>query len=308
MGWTTPPTVDPGLKANLDSFVTVAKNNAAAIAEKLLYKAVSNSGVTPKVSLPPLIQLINTMLIPTVHRWEGGWANHPSDPGGATMRGVTIATFKSSFNGIFINTGIPQVKTAAEALNSKYPNWRDDNAKAKAFLYTICSDETVGGLWFMKFLADDDCRYPIAVMTEDPYLGYFFAATTWWSGAGAYSKSGFDDVARSMGWNGNDSTWAKFIAGLGTKTPEFASKVLMKRCARLQAITGANGSPGPEFRNGFMNRFMNDPKESDVMMLVRINEAFNFNVQGTFQLAPDELQHLKNKGETYKTFSIELPG
>ena len=24
---------------------------------------------------------------------EGGWADHPSDPGGATMKGVTIATF-----------------------------------------------------------------------------------------------------------------------------------------------------------------------------------------------------------------------
>jgi len=307
MGWTTPPTVSPGLKQDLDSFVTVARNNAAAIAEKLYYKALTSSGVTAKVSLPPLIELVNKLLIPTVHRWEGGWADHPSDPGGATMRGVTLATFKSTFNTIFISTGIPQVKTAAEALNNKH-NWKSDNAKAKQFLYTICNDELVGGLWFSHFLSDKDNRYPIAVMTEDPYLGYFFAATTWWSGAGAYSKSGFDEVAKSMGWNGSDDGWAKFIAGLGAKTPEFASRVLVKRCAKLQAITGANGSPGPEFRNGFMNRFMNDPKQSDVIMLVRINEMFNLNAQGTFQLSPAELQHLKNKGETYKTFSIELPG
>ena len=26
---------------------------------------------------------------------EGGWADHPSDPGGATMKGVTIATYKA---------------------------------------------------------------------------------------------------------------------------------------------------------------------------------------------------------------------
>lgn len=25
--------------------------------------------------------------------WEGGWSNHPNDKGGATMRGVTYATF-----------------------------------------------------------------------------------------------------------------------------------------------------------------------------------------------------------------------
>jgi len=28
-----------------------------------------------------------------VLRWEGGWADHPEDPGGATMRGVTIGTY-----------------------------------------------------------------------------------------------------------------------------------------------------------------------------------------------------------------------
>lgn len=28
-----------------------------------------------------------------VLRWEGGWADHPHDPGGATMRGITLATY-----------------------------------------------------------------------------------------------------------------------------------------------------------------------------------------------------------------------
>lgn len=28
-----------------------------------------------------------------VLRWEGGWSDHPQDPGGATMKGVTLATF-----------------------------------------------------------------------------------------------------------------------------------------------------------------------------------------------------------------------
>lgn len=30
-----------------------------------------------------------TAALRAVLRWEGGWSNHPSDPGGATMRGVT---------------------------------------------------------------------------------------------------------------------------------------------------------------------------------------------------------------------------
>lgn len=27
-------------------------------------------------------------------KWEGGWADHPKDPGGATMKGVTLATYR----------------------------------------------------------------------------------------------------------------------------------------------------------------------------------------------------------------------
>ena len=33
-------------------------------------------------------------LIPTVLKWEGGFVNHPSDPGGATNSGVTLSTFR----------------------------------------------------------------------------------------------------------------------------------------------------------------------------------------------------------------------
>lgn len=32
--------------------------------------------------------------LPLVLKHEGGWADHPKDPGGATMKGVTLATFR----------------------------------------------------------------------------------------------------------------------------------------------------------------------------------------------------------------------
>lgn len=37
------------------------------------------------------------ILVPFIKSWEGGFANHPKDPGGATMRGITLATFRSAF-------------------------------------------------------------------------------------------------------------------------------------------------------------------------------------------------------------------
>lgn len=36
-----------------------------------------------------------SILAPFILSWEGGFANHPADPGGATNKGVTIATWKA---------------------------------------------------------------------------------------------------------------------------------------------------------------------------------------------------------------------
>lgn len=36
-------------------------------------------------------------LIPIIHKWEGGYSNHPNDSGGCTMKGITINTFKKYF-------------------------------------------------------------------------------------------------------------------------------------------------------------------------------------------------------------------
>lgn len=37
------------------------------------------------------------ILQPFILSWEGGFANHPKDPGGATMKGITLATFRSVY-------------------------------------------------------------------------------------------------------------------------------------------------------------------------------------------------------------------
>lgn len=39
----------------------------------------------------------SSILVPFIKSWEGGYVNHPSDPGGHTCKGVTLATFKAVF-------------------------------------------------------------------------------------------------------------------------------------------------------------------------------------------------------------------
>lgn len=57
--------------------------------------APSNPGPTPPVQ-PPTQPAGDcwTRAREFVRRWEGGWADNPADPGGATMKGITIGTYK----------------------------------------------------------------------------------------------------------------------------------------------------------------------------------------------------------------------
>ena len=40
---------------------------------------------------------LNNDIVKFIKKWEGGFANHPSDPGGATNMGVTLSTFRSFY-------------------------------------------------------------------------------------------------------------------------------------------------------------------------------------------------------------------
>lgn len=302
----TPPTLDPGFKADLDYFVQVATPNVGAIAEKLMANAIVESGVVPRVSIAPLLKMIESIIEPVLQKFEGGWSDHPSDNGGATMRGIILTTFVSNFDYLFISSGIPAVKTAAQALNNKYPGWKQDASKSRQALYVVAGEAKIAALWIKKFFSDKNCRYPIAIMTEDPFLGYFFMECCWGTGPGVYQSNGFDEIVRGYGWDGSKSTFASFVTSLGNKTPELASKIIQRRLEFILEIS-APGKSNSIFRKGWLNRLVNSPTNSNIALMVKINELFNLNSKGLFQLTPAELEHLKIKAEVYKTFSLVIP-
>lgn len=51
-------------------------------------------------------------LVPFILRWEGGFVNDPDDSGGATMKGVTLATFRKFYGA---NKTIDDLKRITEA-------------------------------------------------------------------------------------------------------------------------------------------------------------------------------------------------
>lgn len=309
MSYTTPPTLNPNLKQDIDALASVVKANVTAISQRMVSRAISSAGIisVPKINIPALVRLIENIIIPTTHHWEGTWGDHPNDSGGATMRGVILITLWSTFDDILINTGVPAVANAAINFNNRQPTWKTDKQIGKQVLYVLLSDKEIAGLWVYKFLSDRYCRFPLAIMTEDPFLGWFIAEGVWGSGAGLFSNGGFDQVARSFGWNGNIGQFPNWCISLGDRTPEFATKLITRRVQYILDISRPE-SKNSVFRKGWLNRLVNDQKYSNIATLVKINELFNLNSRGEYQLSQEELQHLKVKAEIYKTLSIQIPG
>jgi len=304
----TPPTIDKILEQEMKAFASIASKNAPAIANALLSKALLAAGITkPKISLKSLIQLTDKLIIPTIHSFEGGWSDHPNDSGGATMRGVIVSSFTTNFDSIFLNTGVSEVKTAATNWNTKYPTWKTDLEFSKRFMYMVLGDAKVAGLWIHKFLASKSNRYPIAIMTEDPFLGFFFVECCWGSGPGVYGKNraDFDTLLSQYGWSGSQTSWSSFILSLGDKTPEIATKCLLNRFNHIMRISKPESKNGV-FRKGWLNRLIND-KNSNMMMMIKINETFNLNESGLFSFTTAEAEHLNRKAAIYKTVELDFP-
>lgn len=306
MSYTTPPILEPSLQQELTQLTNLAAQDADLIAEKMFTAAIQAAGITPKVSLKSLTQLVNSIIVPTTHQWEGLWSDHPNDSGGATNRGIILSTFTSSFDYIFIQCGTPRVRAAAQNFNARRGTWKTNSTIGKQALYVVGNNEKVAGLWIVKFLCDKSCRYPIAVMSEDAFLGFFLAECCWGSGPGCYQSNGFDTLARQYGWNGNTADWPSFCVSLGSRSPEFAAKLVEKRLQFILNISKP-GSKNNVFRKGWLRRLANDTKNSNIAMLVKINEIFNLNSNGLFKLTQQELSHLNTKAESYKTFAINVP-
>lgn len=75
-----------------------------------------------------------------VRRWEGGWADNPADPGGATMRGITIGTYTRWREAL----GQPKPtkddlrNISDEETNQIYFEWYWTASKANTLAWPLC--------------------------------------------------------------------------------------------------------------------------------------------------------------------------
>jgi hypothetical protein len=307
-----PPQVSPQIKQATDILRNTIVANYNNIARAMIASAFKATGIKPKIGPDALIQLTEKYVIPVMQKAEGGWVDDPRDRGGPTMRGVILKTLRGTFDDLFINSNVTQVKQLAQTFNGLF-NWKKDDAIGKQFLYTLCSESKIGALFIYKYMTTADARYPAVVMSEDPWLGFFFLESVWMTGSKVYKPfapkvggADFDGVLKSYGWNGNNSSFVKYIHSLGDKTAEVAGKVLLARYNHFIKLSQP-GMKDAVHRKGWLNRLLYD-NNSNLKMIVNLNEMFNLNSKGYFKFTQQEQEHLKRKGSVYKTFKVEIPG
>lgn len=122
-----------------------------------------------------------TNFIKYIQSWEGGYVNDPRDSGGATNKGITIATFRSVFG---------QSKTIDDLKKMTDEQW-----------WTVFKTK-----FWDKYKADN---------IKDEWLRYLLVDWLWGSGKWAITK-----VQKLLGLNSDGIVGDKTIAAINSKDPK----------------------------------------------------------------------------------------
>ena len=154
-------------------------------------------------------------LIPIIKRWEGGFCNHPKDKGGATNKGVTLATYRMVYG---------KNKTVDDLKNMSDKEWD--------YIFTK--------LYWNKWKADEIKNQSIANILVD---------WVWMSGLGTIKK-----IQSLFGLTADGIVGNKTISYINSHDQEEVfNKIWNRRKSFYESLVKNNPSQ-KVFLKGWMNR------------------------------------------------------
>lgn len=161
-------------------------------------------------------------LIPHLLKWEGGWSDDPDDAGGATMCGVTLATYEAYCR----RKGYPR-PTPERLRNLSREEWR----------------EIVKTMYWDRWRADGIASQPVANLCVD---------WLWMSGSVSIRR-----VQALLGVASDGIVGEKTLAALNSRSPLPLFGSIKKLRFRYIAEICRNRPQNEKFRKGWENR-LND--------------------------------------------------
>lgn len=158
-------------------------------------------------------------LIPFLLKWEGGYSNHKADRGGATMKGITIATYRAYCKA----KGLPE-PTIKRLKGVSMEEWKD-------ILRTLYWD---------KFRADDINSQSVANICVD---------WAWMSG-----KTAIKNVQRILGVKADGVVGPITLAAINSRSPLPLFGMIKERRKEFYAELVESTPSQQVFFNGWMNR------------------------------------------------------
>lgn len=165
------------------------------------------------------------LLIPFILRWEGGFVDDPDDRGGATNKGITIATYR-----LYRRQRGYTTTTVADLKNISDAAWAD----------------VLKSLYWDKWQADKIVNQSIANILVD-----------WVWASGSY---GIKLPQKMLGVTADGIVGNQTLAAVNNYTPpcELFEKIRQERIAFVNRIVAARPA-NRKFRRGWLNR-INDLK------------------------------------------------
>ena len=263
-------------RSNHDLFLAFSKlvtKHAKSIEQIILlrnYNSISSPG---PFQINYIYDFINLFHLPFVHAREGMWSDNPKDNGGATMRGVTLSTFRKKFDKIYdlSSYGINDAEYNSLFNQVKQTQYKTDPLVGKDLLRTILTPKDNLRPFIALYYTTSNVN-GLEIATYDPYLAFLLIDKTWMSGGYAWSNiiqnGSIYSAAKSLGFTGSTPhyatrdfvNWVKQLNATTVRTTALSNTLIQNFVNHASGIASKKKSQAG-FLKGWLARFVGSPRD-----------------------------------------------